>query len=378
GGTFADQWKDFISPPPQMTDHVLLAAGMQQQQNAGRGSNTKGSTNIISNGSLILVPEGVGLLLVSEGKITGLVTEPGGYEFQSDNLQSSSVFAGNGFWNSLVKQSWERFKFGGMPGASQLALYVNLKEIAGLRYGTSNPIRYKDANYGGAMLAVTSFGNFSIKVVDPIALYKNLIPVNAAMGGETVTLDDNGSAASQSVFDTLFSGFVGALSTTLSAFTKGGKSIDTIQEGAIDFALLLDEVVEEKFQWKTNYGLEVVAVQPRGLDWDAPSTELVNKYTTGMMMQGNVGNAYAQTAVADGIKAAGENPTGGGGAAIGMMGMGAGMVGGIMQQPVAPGAPAAPADDPLASLQKLKGLLDSGVITQQDYDQKKAEILSRL
>lgn len=45
--------------------------------------------------------------------------------------------------------------------------------------------------------------------------------------------------------------------------------------------------------------------------------------------------------------------------------------------PEAP-VPTTKQDDPMASLQKLKTLLDSGLITQQDFDTKKAEILARL
>lgn len=45
---------------------------------SGRGSNTKGSENIITNGSKIVVPEGIALLTFQDGAITGCVTEPGG------------------------------------------------------------------------------------------------------------------------------------------------------------------------------------------------------------------------------------------------------------------------------------------------------------
>jgi len=46
----------------------------------------------------------------------------------------------------------------------------------------------------------------------------------------------------------------------------------------------------------------------------------------------------------------------------------------LSHQPLTTTAP----EDPLASLQKLKSLLDHGLITQQEYDNKKAEILNRL
>ena len=56
GGTFADQWKDFYTVPTGLAPTAALVAAVPQGQNAGRGSNTKGSDSIISNGSKILVP----------------------------------------------------------------------------------------------------------------------------------------------------------------------------------------------------------------------------------------------------------------------------------------------------------------------------------
>jgi membrane protease subunit (stomatin/prohibitin family) len=410
GGTFADQWKDFISPPPTLTDHVLVAAGVKSGQNAGRGANVKGSDNIITNGSLILVPEGFGMLTIEGGQITGFVSEAGGYQFQSNNPNSKSLFAGDGIIGSLVKQSWERFKFGGQPGADQRVMYVNMKEVAGLKYGTQNPIRYKDANYNNTMLAVTSFGNYSIRVVDPIAFYRNLVPADIAMGSSGRVFNLNDTA----VAETLFAGFIGSLAVALSAYTKGGKSIDDVQGGTVEFAQELNKAVEETYQWQSNYGMQIAAVQPRGLDWDDPSIDLIQKFNLGTLMQGNVGNAAAQMMIAQGLQSAGENH-----GAAGMMGVGfaGGMAGGMMgamqqqnvpnpafnqqqqqfqqpmqpqqqmqqpmqmqpeAQPVQPAPVAAPAEDPMAAMGKLKSMLDAGFITQEEFDVKRQEILSRL
>ena len=70
-----------------------------------------------------------------------------------------------------------------------------------------------------------------------------------------------------------------------------------------------------------------------GLDWDEQSVELINKFNTGNLMQGGVGAAYAQTQIAEGFNAAGNN--GGTGNMMGM-GMGVGMMGGMagMTQPM--------------------------------------------
>jgi len=63
GGVLADQWKDFYTVPTGLPSTAALFAAVPRGTNAGRGSNTSGSSNIISNGSKIIVPEGYGLLL---------------------------------------------------------------------------------------------------------------------------------------------------------------------------------------------------------------------------------------------------------------------------------------------------------------------------
>ena len=77
GGTLADQWKDFYTVPDGLPATAALFAAVPRGTNAGRGSNTRGSTNIISNGSKIVVPEGYGLLLFQDGRLTGFVAEAG-------------------------------------------------------------------------------------------------------------------------------------------------------------------------------------------------------------------------------------------------------------------------------------------------------------
>lgn len=319
GGSFANQWLEYMAPPSTMTDHTLIAKAVAVKKNGSENNDGEENANVISNGSKFMVPEGTCLITVENGAIVSVVAEPGGYTYSSENIpEAKSIFAGDGFFASTFGQSFQQFKFGGQPGNQQQAYYVNLKEIMGLPYGTANPIRYSDGKFGGAMLAVTSNGTYTIKVVDPILMFKNLIPTDITSGQGRSQFDlgegDGG------VEDGLFSGFVGSLATALSAFTKGGKSIDDIQGGTVEFATSINEAVEQNYQWGTKYGLAIVNVQPRSLDWDPASIEKVDKFTTGFMMQGSVGNAYAQTQVAEGFKAAGNNA-----GTSGMMGMGFGM-----------------------------------------------------
>ena len=52
GGSFADQWKDFYVPMQNVPGTAAIFQAVPQGTNAGRGENTSGSENIISNGIL--------------------------------------------------------------------------------------------------------------------------------------------------------------------------------------------------------------------------------------------------------------------------------------------------------------------------------------
>lgn len=349
GGSFANQWLEYMAPPSAMQDHTLLAKAVPVKGDRSENNDGEENPNVITNGSKFLVPEGTCLITVENGGITGVIAEPGGYTYTNESSpEAKSMFAGDGFFASTFGQSFEQFKFGGQPGNQQFAFYINLKDIAGLRYGTQNPIRYKDANYANTMLAVTSNGTYTIKVIDPVLCFKNLIPVDITSGQGRAVFDlGDGDGG---VEDSLFAGFIGSLAAALSSFTKGGKSIDDIQGGTTEFAKDVNAAVEANYQWGTRYGLAIVNVQPMGLDWDEPSVELINKFNTGNLMQGGVGAAYAQTQIAEGVNAAGNNAGTAGmmgmGMGIGMMGGAQGMTTPVGTNPVAAAGAAVPPQQP--------------------------------
>ena len=97
---------------------------MKRGTDFGRGSNTRGSVDVITNGSKIIVPQGYGLVFMEGGAFTAFVAEPGVYEWSSGASDSRSVFAGGGLVDPLINVSWERFKFGGRPSAQQRAFFV--------------------------------------------------------------------------------------------------------------------------------------------------------------------------------------------------------------------------------------------------------------
>ena len=144
GGSFASQWKDFLTVPSGIPTTAAIFPALPQGQNAGRGENTKGPRNIITNESKIVVPEGYGLITFQDGGITGFVSEAGGYIYRSNDSNSRSLFAKDGFFASTFGTAWQQFKFGGEPGSQQIAYFINLKEIPDNKFGTQSEIYWND------------------------------------------------------------------------------------------------------------------------------------------------------------------------------------------------------------------------------------------
>ena len=369
GGMLGDQWKDFYTVPAGLPSTAALFAAVPQGTNAGRGSNTSGSSNIITNGSKIVVPEGYGLLLFQDGKITGFVAEPGGYEWRSDDINSKSIFAGDGLVSSLITQSWERFKFGGQPGSQQAAFFVSLKELPDNRFGTQSEIYWDDAFLNTQVGAVTR-GSYTLKIGDPILFVKNFVPASYLQPGKVFDFTDLDNAAASQLFNEV----VGSLAPAFSLYSNDpakGNRISKLQQDSVGFAKSLSDAVENGYQWKSDRGLAIVKTAIVSIEYDANTRELLKTVQRADALSGARGNSNLQASVAAGIQSAGEN-----GGAAGLMGIGmaSGMMGiGGLQQPTAPAAPAA--DDPVAKLKKAKEMLDLGLITQQDYDALKAKAL---
>lgn len=420
-GTFADQWKDFYIPMPGAPETAGVIPAVPKNTNAGRGANTSASEGIISNGSKILIPDGYGLITLQDGGITGVIAEPGGYIYTTDDPNAKSIFAGDGIFSTLIHSTWERFKFGGQPGSQQLAVYVNLKEIPNNRFGTQSEIYWDDA-YLNAQVGAMTRGTYTLRIVDPILFLKQFVPAKYVTEGKVFDFSDMDNPAGEQLFNEV----VGSLSAAFSNYTNDpsrGNRITRIQSDQIGFAQSLSLVVEQSYNWKSSRGLVIEKVAIQSIEYDADTKALLSDVKKADALSGARGNSFLQQSVARGMQAAGEN---GGGSGMAFMGMGMNAAGGALsglQQPVQgqpgfqqgypqqgfpqqgypqqgypqqgypqqgypqqggyqqgyqqPQQPqqAAPQEDPYEKLKKSKELLDMGVISQAEFDALKAKIL---
>ena len=173
-GALADSWREYFYCEAIPAD-ILVTKGLKRE--GKRSTNTKGSDNLISNGSIIAVNDGQCMLIVEQGKVVEICAEPG--EFVYDTSTEPSLFYGD-LGTSILdtfKQIGKRFTFGGETAKDQRIYYINTKEITGNKYGTANPVPFRvvDNNIGlDADVSVRCHGEYSYKVVDPIRFYTNV------------------------------------------------------------------------------------------------------------------------------------------------------------------------------------------------------------
>ena len=174
GGVLADQWKEFFYCDSLEND-VLMVKG--QKRVGSRSSNTKGSDNVISNGSGIAVADGQCMIIVEQGKIVEVCAEPG--EFTYDSSTEPSLFSGK--LGDSIKETFKavgkRFTYGGDTGKDQRVYYFNTKEILDNKFGTPNPFMFEVANKRLGLyrsVQVRCNGIYSYRITDPLLFYTKL------------------------------------------------------------------------------------------------------------------------------------------------------------------------------------------------------------
>jgi membrane protease subunit (stomatin/prohibitin family) len=313
-GSFADQWLDCIKAE-NMSDTTVMCQGTQMQPRKGKlfgGSNTKGSQNVISNGSKIQVYPNQMMLLIEGGRIIDYCAEEGYYEVFTS--QSPSLF--NGELGASLKDTWERFKFGGIPSTSQQAIFINLQEIKGIKFGTRNPINYFD-NFYNAELFIRCHGVYSIKITDPIKFFVECCPRNSS------------KVEINQINEQYLSEFLTALQASISQMSVDGVRISNVTSKAMELSKYMSEILDK--DWKEDRGFEIKSVGISSISYDDESKELINMRNRGAMLgDPTIREGYIQGSVAEGMRNAGSNSAG---AMQGYMGMGMGMnaAGGFMQ-----------------------------------------------
>ncbi len=306
GGSLADQWLEVIEAG-DMGDQTLFTSGVKVR----KGSNTKGTDNTVSDGSVIHVYPNQFMLLVDGGKVIDYTGEPG--YFTVKNSSMPSLF--NGQLKEAVSESFDRIRFGGQTPTAQKVYFINLQEIKGIKFGTPNPINYFDQFYN-AELFLRAHGTYSIKVTDPILFYAEAVPKNA----DHIEVEDiNGQYLSE---------FLEALQSSINQMSADGIRISYVASKGRELGQYMADVLDD--QWRAGRGIEIQSVGIASISYDEESKSLIQMRNQGAMLSDpGIREGYVQGAAARGIEAAGSNTNG---SLAGFMGMGMGMntAGGFM------------------------------------------------
>ena len=306
GGNLADQWLEVLEAD-SMSDSTVFTKGVKVRGSDKRNNNKRGSSDVISNGSIIHVYPNQFMILVDGGKIVDYTAEEGYYKV--DNASAPSLFNGN-FGDSLA-DAFRRIKFSGTPSYSQKAYFINLQEIKGIKFGTRTPVNYFD-NFYNSELFLRAHGTYSIKITDPIKFYTEVVPKNA----DRVEIGE--------INEQYLSEFLEALGAAINNMSSDGIRISYVTGKSRELSKYMASELDE--DWKNSRGFEVQSVGIASVSYDEDSKELINMRNKGAMLSdAAVREGYVQGSVARGFEAAGSNSAGSAQAFMGMgMGMGSG------------------------------------------------------
>ncbi len=305
GGILADQWKEFFRCDAIPAD-VLVTKG---KKSAGpRSSNTKGTDNIITTGSVILVADGQCMMIVDQGKIVEFAAEPGEYTY--DASTEPTIFCGK--FGEGLKQSFQqlgrRFTFGGEPPKDQRIYYFNTKELMGNKYGTPNPVPFRviDNNIGlDIEIGIRCFGEFSYRICDPMLFYKNVCG--------NVSEDYTRSSLDSQMKNELLT----ALGPAFAKISAKGIRYSELPGYTMELADALNEVLSPK--WRELRGLEVVSFAVSTPTASAEDEAMIKELQrSAVYRNANMAAAKMVDAQAEAMKAAASNPNG---AMMGFMGL---------------------------------------------------------
>ena len=315
GGALADSYLDAYRPY-HMGPRTVVAPGVFADDGTGRNTNTKRANNVVSNGSKIYVDANQLMCIVDGGKVVDYSAEPGYYTVS--NSSAPSFF--NGEFKKTFSDVWDRIKFGGNQYKEQRVIYINLRTMEGIKFGTKTPVPFFDEKYQ-IDVAVRAFGTFSIKVTDYWKFFNEVIPHECIFEGASLEVDDF-------LNDTFMSEYLGALGEALSNMSVDGIPLSRIptQTGKLSqyMKTALDSV------WNESRGLEIVNVGISSITYDDDTKKLLQERNrTAIYNDPSMRETFVQTSIARGIENAGSNPNGAANAFIGMnMGMNA--AGGFM------------------------------------------------
>ncbi|MBE5869681.1 MAG: SPFH domain-containing protein [Lachnospiraceae bacterium] len=310
GSVLGDQWREYFYCD-SLEANVLMKKGQVRTSDKRRSSNTKGESNIISNGSIVAVNEGQCMLIVEQGKIVEVCAEPG--EFVYDTSTEPSIFYGN--LGENIKKTFQnigkRFTFGGDAAKDQRVYFFNTKEIIGNKYGTQNPVPFRvvDQNIGlDVDISIRCNGEYSYKIVDPLLFYTNV----CGNVSDEFTRDKIDSQLKTELLT--------ALQPAFAKISEMGIRYSALPGHTMEMADALNSVLSGK--WSNLRGIAIVSFGVNTVKASEEDEQMIKELQrTAVMRNPNMAAATLVGAQADAMRAAASNTATGPMMAFGAMNM---------------------------------------------------------
>jgi membrane protease subunit (stomatin/prohibitin family) len=304
----------------------------------------------IKNASKLIVGPGQGCIFVYEGRVESLVLEEGIRDLKTENVP---------FWTT-VSNFMQAFESEHKVGI----YFFRTTRILDQKWGTTTAVKYDDPKYKFPV-GLRAFGNYSFRITNPGSFF-----VNVVGGGNIFRISD---------FKQIMAGRI--IQPLADYMAESGFSYAEIDSNREELAEGLEKKLVPLF---ADLGFEITDFRIEGTSFDDDTMRRINRIadmSAEAQAAAAAGLNYAQMQQLEAMREAARNE--GGGAGMGM-GLGAGMsfgnmmASGMTSNPAGPSPEDDPEDDPIKKLSQLKEMLDAGLISPDDFETKKKEILSRM
>ena len=259
------KFKEAVVLPEHVSSEALAVKGILLTKDPD-GVSRQGNqhTGLLTDGSVVIVPQGYVAILVNNGTFLGDVLEAGSHEWRSgDNAWLLEKGGIRGTWENFK----HRFSFAGQVVTQQEIIFVRVQPIAGNKFGTQNAVEYFSERYQ-QLLNIRFYGLFDIKISDPVLFYVSSI---------SQQIDEHKPFTLQDIAQgTLRQNISPKIAIAIAKFTNEYRvDIYSLNANQDTFNEIAKQEVNKV--WTSLYGIEATNILLEDLSYDQESLEIVRK-----------------------------------------------------------------------------------------------------
>ena len=259
------KFKEAVVLPEHVSSEALAVKGILLTKDPD-GVSRQGNqhTGLLTDGSVVIVPQGYVAILVNNGTFLGDLLEAGIHEWRSgDNAWLLEKGGIRGTWENFK----HRFSFAGQIVTQQEIIFVRVQPIAGNKFGTQNAVEYFSERYQ-QLLNIRFYGLFDIKISDPVLFYVSSI---------SQQIDEHKPFTLQDIAQgTLRQNISPKIAIAIAKFTNEYRvDIYSLNANQDTFNEIAKQEVNKV--WTSLYGIEATNILLEDLSYDQESLEIVRK-----------------------------------------------------------------------------------------------------